>query len=167
MNDPLKPAVTEVVNEAVRAYSFSPASETKPPNPTEVQDAIRALKVGKVPGPNGIKNETLNHLPPNVGYLLIVLFNAIFRTQYFPAAWKHARVFSILRLGKDPVLPSSYRTVILLDKINKLFEWILLTNILCKVGGSGLLRNEQFGFRPKHSTTLQLTHFEESVQELW
>jgi len=29
------------------------------------------------------------------------------------------------------------------------------------------LRNEQFGFRPKHSTALQLTSHVESVQELW
>jgi hypothetical protein len=107
VNDPSKPAVIEVVNEAVRAYSFSPASEPKPRNTTEVQDAIRALKVGKVPGPNGIPNKTLKHLPLRVGSLFIVLYNVIFRTQYFPAAWKHARVFSILSPGKDPVLPSS------------------------------------------------------------
>jgi hypothetical protein len=57
VNDPSKPAVIDVVNEAVRAYSFSPASQPKPTNSTEVQDAIRALKVGEVPGPNGTPNE--------------------------------------------------------------------------------------------------------------
>ena len=109
----------------------------------------------------------MKHLPLSVGSLLVVLFNVIFRTQYFPAAWKHACVFSILTPGKDPVLSSSYRPVILLDTIDKLFEWILLTKILCKVDGRGLLHNEQLGFRPKHSTTPQLTRLEESVQKLW
>jgi hypothetical protein len=82
VNDPSVPAVIEVVNEAMRAYSFVPASESKLTNPTEVQDAIRGLKVGKAPGPDGIPNRVLKHLPLRAFSLLIVLFNAIFRTQY-------------------------------------------------------------------------------------
>jgi len=35
-------------------HTFAPASEPKLTNPTEVQDAIRGLKVGKAPGPDGI-----------------------------------------------------------------------------------------------------------------
>jgi len=75
-------------------------------------------------------------------------------------------VFSILKSGKGPVLSSSYRRVILQDTIDKLLEWILITKILYKVVGRGLLRNEQYGFRLKQSTTLQLTRLVESVQEL-
>jgi len=101
VNDPSVPAVIEVVNEAMRACCFAPASEPKLTNPKEVQDAIRSLKVGKTPGPDGIPNRALKHLPLSAVSLLVVLFNAIFRTQYCPASWKHARVFSILKLGKD------------------------------------------------------------------
>ena len=50
-NDPSVPAVIEVVSEAMRAYSYGPASEPTVTNPTEVQDAIWGLKVGKAPGP--------------------------------------------------------------------------------------------------------------------
>jgi len=46
----------------------------------------------------------------------------------------------------------------------KLFKKMMLTRILYEVSGRGLLRNEQFGFRPKHSTPLQLTHFIEGVR---
>jgi hypothetical protein len=49
-------------------------------------------------------------------------------------------------------MPSSYRPILLLDTIGKLFEKILLSRILCEVSGRGLLRHEQVGFRPKHST---------------
>jgi len=84
-------------------------------------------------------------------FLLVVLFNAILRTQYFPVACKHARVFSNLKPGKDPALPSSYRPRSLLDTIGKLFEKIMLSRILHEVSGRGLLRDQQFGFRPKHS----------------
>jgi hypothetical protein len=163
VNDPSVPAGIEVVNEATRAYSFVPASEPNLTIPMAVQDAIRGLKVGKTPGPDGIPNRALKHLPLSIVSLLVVLFNAILQTQYFPVAWKHARVFSILKPGKDQALPSSYRPISLLKTIGKLFEKILLPRILHEVNGCGLLRDEQFGFRPKHSMALQLARLVKRV----
>ena len=46
----------------MRAYPFAPAIEPKLTNPTEVQHAIRGLKVGKAPDPDGILNWALKHL---------------------------------------------------------------------------------------------------------
>jgi hypothetical protein len=77
--------------------------------------------------------------------LLVTLFNAILRTQYSPPVWKHARVISILKPGKDPALPFSYWPISLLDTIGKVFEKILLSRIVSEVNGRGLLRDEQFG----------------------
>jgi hypothetical protein len=51
----------------------------------------------------------------------------------------------------------------LLDTIGMLFEKILLSRILSELSGCGLLRDEQFGFRPKHSTSLQLARLVERV----
>jgi hypothetical protein len=72
-------------------------------------------------------------------------------------------VISILKTGKDPAQPSSYWPISLLDTIDKLFEKILLTRILYEVGECGMLRDEQFGFRPGHSTSLQLSHLVERI----
>jgi hypothetical protein len=150
-------------DEAMRAYSFASASDPKLTNQTEVQDAIRDLKGGKAPGPDGIPKRALKYLPLRAVSLLNVLFNAILRMQYFPGAWRHAHVFSILKPGKDPALPSSHRPISLLDTIGKLNEKILLSRILCDVHVRGPLRDEQFGFRPKHSTALQLARLVERV----
>jgi hypothetical protein len=163
VTEPSVTALIEVVNEAMRAHSFAPASEHTLTNLMEVQDAIRGLKVGKAPGPNGIPKRALKHLPQRVFSILVVLFNAIFLTQCFPTAWKHARVFSILKPGKDPALPYSYQPISLLETIGQLLEKILQPRILSVVKGSGLLRDEQFGFRPKHSTALQLARLVERV----
>jgi hypothetical protein len=51
----------------------------------------------------------------------------------------------------------------LLDTVGKLFEKILLATVLREVSESGLLRDEQFGFRPRHSTTLHLARLVERV----
>ena len=78
------------------------------------------------PGPNGIPNRALKHLPQRVVSLLVQIFNAVLLTHHLPSARKHARVISILKPGKDPALPISYRPISLLDTICKLFEKIFL-----------------------------------------
>jgi hypothetical protein len=72
-------------------------------------------------------------------------------------------VVSILKPGKDPTLPSSYRPISLLDTISKLFEKTLLSRVLKEVKERRLLRDEQFGLRPRLSTTLQLARLVERV----
>jgi hypothetical protein len=163
VNDPPEPALIEMVNEAMRAYEYVPASEPKLTSPSEVLQAIKGLKVGKAPGPNGLPNRVLKHLPKRAKTLLTKVFNAVHCRQYSPPAWKNACVVSILKPGKDPMLPSSYRPISLIDTIGKPFEKILLSRVLKEVNERGLLRDEQFGFRSRLSTTLQLAHLVERV----
>jgi hypothetical protein len=72
-------------------------------------------------------------------------------------------VVCILKPGKDPTLPPSYRPISPLDTVGKLFEKILLATIRREVNERGFLREEQFGFRPGHSTALQLGRIFERV----
>jgi hypothetical protein len=152
-----------MVNEAMRAYEYAPASEPKLTSLSEVLQAIRGLKVGKAPDPNCIPNQVLRRLHKRAITFLTKVFNAVLRRQYFPSAWKHAHVVSILKPGKDPTLPSTYRPISLLDTVGKLFERILLARVLREVSERGMLRDEQFGFRPRHSTTLQLARLVKRV----
>jgi hypothetical protein len=54
----------------------------------------------KYPGPNGIPNRVLRHLPKRAISFLTKMFNTVLRRQYFPPVWKNARVVSIA--GKGP-----------------------------------------------------------------
>jgi hypothetical protein len=100
---------------------MAPARKPKLTKPAEVEEAISGLKVSKAPGPNGIPNRALKHLTQRAVSLLVLICNAILLTHHFPTAWKHARLISITKPGKDPALPSSYRPISLLDTIVKLF----------------------------------------------
>ena len=115
-----------MVDGALSSYFLTPARKPKLTNPDEVQEATRGLKDNKVPGPNGIPNRALNHLPQRAVSLLIQIFNAVLLTHHFPSVWKHAKVISILKPGKDPALPSSYQPISLLDTIAKLKRSSLL-----------------------------------------
>ena len=99
MNDPSVPAVIEMVEVGLRSYFMALASAPKLTNPEEVQEAIKVLKISKAPGPSGIPNRALKHLPQRAVSLLALIFNTILLTHHFPTAWKHARVISVLKPG--------------------------------------------------------------------
>ena len=80
MTNPMVLAVIEMVDMVLRSYFMTPASKPKLTNPEEVQEATRGLKVSKAPGPNGIPNRALKHLPQRV-----VSLNAILLTHHFPS----------------------------------------------------------------------------------
>jgi hypothetical protein len=50
-----------------------------------------------------------------------------------------------------------------LDALGRIFEKFLLARILHGVSERGLLREEQFGFKPNHSTSLQLVRLVERI----
>ena len=100
VNDPSEPAVIKMTDEAMPAYTFALASKPKLNNHAEVQDGIRGLKFGNAPDPNGIPN-----ILQSVLTLPVKEFKAILRLKCFPPAWKHDRVISILKPGKDQYSP--------------------------------------------------------------
>jgi len=97
VTDPSVLEFIDTVNVALRSYFLSSASEPQLTTPDEVHEAIRGLKISKAPGPNGIPNTALKHLPNRAFSLLARIFNALLRTHHFPQKWKHAQVISILK----------------------------------------------------------------------
>ena len=128
-------------------FARAPASEPPLTNSTEVSKAIADLKAGKAPRPNGaVSNRALGNLPRKAVTFLMKVFDGVLKWQHYPAVWKHARVISLRKPGKDPMLPSSYRPISLLDTVGKPFQKILLSWIMAEINSRGLLRDEQFGF---------------------
>jgi hypothetical protein len=74
---PSDPAFTERVDVAMRAYEHAPASEPTLTTPSEVLQAIKGLKAGKAPDPNGIPKRFLRHLPKRAITFLTKVFNAV------------------------------------------------------------------------------------------
>jgi hypothetical protein len=126
-----------MVDVAMRVYEYAPAGEPTLTTPSEFLKAIKGLKAGKAPGPNSIPNMVLRHLPKRMITFLTKVFKADLRRQYFPPVWKHARVLPILKPGKDPTLPPSYRPVSLLNIYGKLFEKVLPSRVLLEVNQWG------------------------------
>ena len=65
---------------------------------------------------------------------------------------KVARVLPIYKAGDEKSV-SNYRPISLLSDINKIFEKLILKRLNSYVSRFGILSDDQFGFRPKLSTS--------------
>lgn len=121
--------------------------------PGQVRKMILKTKPRKAPGADGITNSALRRLPQKTVAAMTRLFNGVMRTGHFPQRWKSGRVIMLPKAHKNTLKPESYRPITLLPTTSKVFEKLLLQHITPHLTP----RPEQFGFRSKHSTTLQLT----------
>jgi hypothetical protein len=64
-------------------------------------------------------------------------------------------VLTLPKPGKDTKLPPNLRPVSLLPTTGKLLEKVILKMVQRHIEDKGLLNASQFGFRARHSTTLQ------------
>lgn len=139
-----------------------PAKHT---SPAEVLALIRNLKNNKSPGHDKINNKLLKNIPPKTIILLTYIYNATLRLSYFPTTWKTALIVTILKPGKPPDDPSSYRPISLLPALGKILEKIILKRIIPMINQLNYLPDFQFGFRSRHSTYHQLNRVIDHVAE--
>jgi hypothetical protein len=94
---------------------------------------------------------------PKKGILLLTyIFNAILRLKYWVKQLKTAEIILIPKDGKDPTEPSSYRPIILLSVIAKLYERLLQDRLNNDPLSVEWIPLHQFGFRTHHSTVQQI-----------
>jgi hypothetical protein len=87
------------------------------------------------------------------------------RTGYFPAQWKVSQIITILKPGKPTNEVTSYRPIILLPVLSKLFEKLFLTILQPFLHEQRTIPDHQFGFRQKNDTTLQVHSFTSAITE--
>ena len=158
------------LEEEVGNINFLPAEKINKITYDEIFKEIKyKTKIKKSPGFDLISAIILKQLPPAAIKKLEALFNAALSLKYIPSQWKLAEVIVILKSGKPPSAPSSYRPISLLPLICKLFEKLYIKRLLTIVNKKKLLPNEQFGFRAKHSTIEQLhrisSYIEKALEE--
>jgi hypothetical protein len=75
--------------------------------------------------------------------------------SHFPKPWKEAKVITLPKPGEDRKFFQNLRPISLLSTTGKLFEKVFLKLLQKQIEEKGLLNDSQFGFRARHSTTLQ------------
>ena len=126
--------------------------------------AINAVapKPGRAVGLDNIATEQIKNFGPEAKKWLLALYNYCLTTRKLPNIWKKAHVTALLKPGKDPSLPKSYRPISLLSHTYKLFERLILTRVNPVVDEH--LIPEQAGFRPGKSTTSQVLNLTQHIE---
>ncbi|KAK3880999.1 hypothetical protein Pcinc_014548 [Petrolisthes cinctipes] len=129
----------------------------------DLTTAISHLKHGKASGLDGITPEMVKHLGVNGRGWLLSLLNKCATSLKIPKIWKRAKVVALLKPGKDPTSPKSYRPISLLCTIYKLYEHMILARILPPVEEH--LSVDQAGFRPGCSCCSQVLNLTQYIED--
>jgi hypothetical protein len=130
------------------------SSVAGPVIPEEVTAAIGKVKLNKAPGVDGVMPEFIRNLGPRAIIWLSKLFSQVIEKTEIPKTWKQSKVMAVLKPGKDPKDPKSYRPIALLSVTYKLFERVLLSRVGEKL--DKCLPVEQAGFRKGRSCEEQV-----------
>ena len=149
----------------------------------ELQNSLKHLKNGKAPGLDEILTEENKNVGPvtmqwvlilteeikNVGPVtmlqwVLILLNACARTHRLPRLWwRQARVVALLKPGKDPSSPKSFRPISRLCHLYKLYERLILNRLSPVI--KYVLIPEQAGFRPGKSCTAQVLNLTQHIED--
>ncbi|GFV64261.1 probable RNA-directed DNA polymerase from transposon X-element [Trichonephila clavipes] len=116
------------------------------------------------PGPDGISYELLRHLNEDSLVSLLYLFNRIWREQVYPTQWQEAIVIPILRPGKDPKNPLSYRPIALTSCLCKTLERMVNARLVYQLEKNKCIPLFQSGFRKGRSTLDNIITLENKIR---
>ena len=129
-----------------------------------MENALASIKKSSSPGLDSIPYDFIIHMPISEKEKLLELFNQIWTTGIYPDKWRQALIIPILKPGKDPQDPSSYRPISLTCCLSKLMEKMINLRLVWYLENKNLLANCQMGFRKYRSTQDHLVFLENYIQ---
>lgn len=153
------------VHTSVQNFLSQPLQRdvAEPTTTEEVKQILSSYPPYKAAGHDNIPYAALQALPRTWLELIVHLFNSLLRLAYFPSCWKHAKIITLPKPGKDTTSPSGYRPISLLPTMSKLFEKVVQKRLQNTLDAHQVLRPEQFGFRSRHSTIHQLLRLVDEI----
>lgn len=130
----------------------------------ELVSVVCHLKAGKAMGFDEVDNEMIRHLPENKLRELLGIINCSWRLGSLPAIWKLALIVAILKSGKSPFFPTSYRPISLLSCTGKVAEHLVNDRLYWLLESRDLLRRTACAFRKGRGTIDQLCRLENTVR---
>jgi hypothetical protein len=122
-----------------------------------VKETLRTLDASKAAGPDGIQPIVLKKCHDSLNVPLAVLFNKSFEEGTVPKEWKLAAVVPVYKNKGQRTDPQQYRPISLTSCVGKVMERLINDALLQHLTKKGLITNNQFGFRPGHSATDEVT----------
>ncbi|PTD06372.1 RNA-directed DNA polymerase from mobile element jockey [Fusarium culmorum] len=131
----------------------------------ELRAILKDIKTGKSTGEDEIPNEAIRLGQKALFPYLLSGFRVCIRLRTHPDCFKKAIIVMIVKTGKDPNHPDSYRPITLLSHIGKFYEKIIANKITRAIRkGPDMLPPTQFGGK---STTEALLYMINVIHDAW
>jgi len=140
----------------------------------EVWKAVRKLKMGKAPGMDGILTSIIKAAADAVGKselkganpvieALALVFNYVFSKEVWPERWGGGIIFPIYKQQGSRLEPGNYRPITLLSVVGKLFGSIVEARLSDWSEATGVIVDEQGGFRRSRGAPDQVFLLREAI----
>ena len=117
----------------------------------EVSKIVSDLPNGKSSGFDGLNSESLKHADPLVCLLLSVCFTCMFTHSYMPSSMIKSIIVPLVKNKCGNLADkNNYRPIALSSIASKVFEHV----ILCRLEEYLWTNDNQFEFKPSHSTDI-------------
>lgn len=134
------------VNRCTSLFTF------KSINPYTVVKAFKSLKLKNTEDLWGLSVTLISNVINILAPYLACLFNISIESGVFPALMKLSKVVPLYKSGSKTD-SGNYRPVSVLPVLSKVFEKIMLNQMVLHFNENGLLHNRQYGFTKGRSTT--------------
>ena len=121
-------------------------------------------KKSTAPGADTVHYDMLKNLPEISKFQLLKLINKSWSEGSLPSQWKESTIVPILKPGKDPHEPASYRSISLTSAICKIMETMAASRLTAFLENNQILAKEQSGFKKNRSTIDQITRLESAIR---
>ena len=129
-----------------------------PTDEVEVCNIITSMKAKNSSGHDFISSKFIKSIQNSICKPLSIIFNKSFETGTIPKHIKIAKVIPIYKC-KEKHEMGNYRPISLLPSISKIIEKLVHKRLYSFCENNDILNDNQYGFRPKHSTIDAVSKF--------
>ncbi|CAF4750832.1 unnamed protein product [Pieris macdunnoughi] len=121
-------------------------------NPQAVMKAFKDLKIKSTEDLWGLSVKVCSSIIETIAPYLAFIFNTSIDQGVFPDLMKHSKVVPLFKSG-DSKEPNNYRPVSILPALSKVFEKLMLNQMLCHFNKNSIFHEQQYGFTKGRCTT--------------
>lgn len=148
---------SEVSHEAFLRKNVDETIFLRPVSENEILNIAKSFKSGKATGYDNIKIDDIKENIDLLSAPLAHLLNTSISSGIVPNDNKIGRIIPVYK-NDNASLFNNYRPISILPALSKFFEKAIAVRITNFIEKHDIIYKHQYGFRPKHSTSLALLH---------
>ena len=152
----LKSIIENLPHEQAPTFTLRPATYD------EVKSALNKTRNDCSTGPDSIPINLLKPVSEFIISPLTHVINCFIESSEFPKAWKQARISPIPKIPSPQTL-SDYRPVSVLPVLSKVYERIIMTQLVKFIDETAKYQPTQHGFRKSYSTVTCLLKLRDDI----